>query len=57
MDVILEDHLLRVELALNTLLDSITSYNPSPTAAGELVTADERLSKQLINCKRTVNHI
>ena len=56
MDTALEEHLFRVESALNTLLDSITSYNPSPTAAGELVEADEGLSKQLRECKRIMDH-
>lgn len=37
----------RVETALNTLIDSITSYNPSPSAAVSLVTADDELTKGL----------
>lgn len=56
MDATFEEHLLRVESALNSLLDSITSYNPSPTAAGELVVADEGLSKQLRHCKTIMNY-
>ena len=51
MDAILEDHLSRVETALNALLDSITLYNPSPAAAGDLLAADEGLSGQLRVCE------
>jgi hypothetical protein len=37
----------RIETALNTLLDSISSYNPSTQAAVALVEADDDLSKGL----------
>lgn len=48
----MENHLSRVEAALNVLLDSITSYNPSPAAAGDLLAADDGLSGQLRECKQ-----
>jgi hypothetical protein len=50
MDVILQAQFQRVEIALNTLIDSITSYNPSTQAAVNLVTADDELSKGLEQC-------
>jgi hypothetical protein len=34
----------RIDVALNTLVDSITAYNPSPAAAIALVEADDGLS-------------
>ncbi|KAK4985827.1 hypothetical protein LTR66_008062 [Elasticomyces elasticus] len=37
----------RVETALNTLVDSIASYNPSVAAADELVAADDEVSESL----------
>jgi hypothetical protein len=51
MDVILEEHFQRVETALNTLIDSITTYNPSVQAAEDLVVADDEFSKGLEQCK------
>src|SRR5688572_11266717 len=47
MDAILQTQFQRVETALTTLIDSITSYNPSPQAALDLVAADEDFSKGL----------
>lgn len=47
MDQILHAHFERVEAALNALVDSISSYNPSPAAALDLVAADDELSKGL----------
>ncbi|KAL9095384.1 MAG: hypothetical protein Q9165_002255 [Trypethelium subeluteriae] len=47
MDQKIQDQFTRVENALNTLLDSITSYNPSPAAAIDLVGADDELSEGL----------
>jgi len=47
MDVVLQTQFQRVEAALNTLIDSITSYNPSTQAAVNLVAADDELSKGL----------
>ena len=43
MDKLLGTQLDRVEIALTTLVDSITSYNPSLTAAQELVFAEDEL--------------
>ena len=44
---ILQTRYQRVEKALDTLLDSITAYNPSITAAEELVAADDAISEGL----------
>jgi hypothetical protein len=37
----------RVEKALETLIKSITGYNPSPAIANDLVTADSELNEGL----------
>lgn len=37
----------RLEAALDTLVDSITSYNPSPSAAAALVQIDKDLTSDL----------
>lgn len=37
----------RIDSALTTLVESITSYNPSPAAAVALVDADDKLSTSL----------
>lgn len=50
MEEILETRFQRVEAALQTLIDSITTYNPSPPAAVELVAADDSLSEGLEQC-------
>ncbi|KAI9688764.1 MAG: hypothetical protein M1822_001121 [Bathelium mastoideum] len=47
MDAQIQDQFTRVENALNTLVDSITSYNPSPAAANDLIATDDELSKGL----------
>lgn len=47
MDEVLKGQFERVEAALNTLIESITSYNPSPQAAQDLVVADDDLSRGL----------
>lgn len=47
MNALLQAQLDRVETALTTLIDSITSYNPSVTAAIDLLSADDELSKGL----------
>ena len=47
MNALLQSQLDRVETALNTLIDSITSYNPSVNAANDLVIADDELSRGL----------
>lgn len=50
MEEILESHFQRIEVALQTLIDSITTYNPSPPAAVELVAADDALGEGLEQC-------
>ncbi|MCJ1477399.1 hypothetical protein MMC13_006070 [Lambiella insularis] len=47
MNAILQAQLDRVETALNTLVDSITSYNPSIPAVHELLSADDALTEGL----------
>lgn len=47
MDVTLQDQFNRVQTALETLVDSIAAYNPSTHAAGELLAADNALSRGL----------
>jgi len=47
MNAIIQSQLDRVETALNTLIDSISSYNPSPAAALTLVSADDDLTEGL----------
>ena len=47
MDATLQKQFERIEAALNTLVDSITTYNPSPQAAIELLAADDELSSGL----------
>jgi hypothetical protein len=47
MDIILDAQLQRVETSLNALLDSIITYNPSITAADNLLVADDELSNGL----------
>ncbi|KAI9804186.1 MAG: hypothetical protein M1825_001588 [Sarcosagium campestre] len=47
MNTILQDHFHRIETALDTLIDSISSYNPSLLAATSLIEADDGLNKGL----------
>jgi hypothetical protein len=47
MDTLLEAQLTRMEHALSTLLTSIITYNPSLSAADELLHADDELSRGL----------
>ena len=47
MNNLLQSNLKALESNLNTLTDSITSYNPSPTAAHSLIAADDELSSSL----------
>lgn len=53
MNAILQSQLDRVEASLNTLIDSITSYNPSVPAAIDLLSADDELTKGLEQRKST----
>ncbi len=52
MNDIIQAQLDRVETALNSLVDSITSYNPSVPAAVDLLSADNDLTKGLEQSKR-----
>ena len=52
MEEVLDHQFQRVDTALKTLVDSLTSYNPSPAAALELVAADENLNLGLEKRKR-----
>ncbi|KAJ9649036.1 hypothetical protein H2199_000949 [Coniosporium tulheliwenetii] len=56
MDAILDTHFQRVEAALNTLINSITSYNPSEKAADDLVAADDQLLQGLEQSTHQANH-
>ena len=47
MNGIIQNQLDRVEIALNTLIESITSYTPSLPAASALLAADDTLIKDL----------
>lgn len=47
MNTIIQAQLDRVETALNTLIESIASYNPSIPAANALLAADDDLNKGL----------
>ena len=42
----------RLEQSLQRLTDSIGAFNPSTTAADELVAADDALTDDLRTCKR-----
>ena len=50
MNAIIQQNLDRVEVALNTLVESITSYNPSISAAIDLLSADEDLTGGIDQC-------
>lgn len=50
MDTIIQNQLDRLETTLDTLIDSIASYNPSIPAATDLVNADDDLNKGIIQC-------
>ncbi|TAQ90031.1 hypothetical protein B7494_g1663 [Chlorociboria aeruginascens] len=47
MDHIIDSRFERVEKSLATLINSISTYNPNPALAHDLVTADQELSKGL----------
>ena len=47
MNAIIQNQLDRVETALNTLIESIASYNPSIPAANALLAADDDLNNGL----------
>ena len=54
MNSVLQAQLDRVETALSTLIDSITSYNPSIPAVHELLAADDALIEGLDQCMHLI---
>lgn len=56
MNTTLQSQFDRVETALNTLIDSISAYNPSPSAAVALVAADDDLSHGLDQRESTLRY-
>lgn len=50
MNVIIQNQLDRIETALNTLITSIESYNPSVPAAIDLLAADTALQQGVKQC-------
>lgn len=55
MKSIIQAQLDRVESALNTLIESIASYNPSIPAANALLAADDDLNKGLKQCMNNIS--
>ena len=51
METIIEKRFERVEKALATLITSLSTYNPAPALANDLVLADIELSQGLKLCK------
>ncbi len=51
MDEIIDNRFERVEKALATLITSISTYNPAPALASDLVAADADLSRGLEQCE------
>jgi len=51
MEMIIDKRFERLEKALATLINSISTYNPAPAHANDLVLADAELSKSLELCK------
>jgi hypothetical protein len=51
MDKVIDNRFERVENALAKLINSISTYNPSPTLATDLITADADLSQGLEQCE------
>ncbi len=56
MDDLLDVRFERVERALATLINSISTYNPAPALANDLVAADAELSDGLEQCKLPFLH-
>jgi hypothetical protein len=52
MDKLIDARFERVEKALQTLITSIATYNPTPAHATDLLTADNELNKGLEQCTR-----
>ena len=60
MNSIVQGQLDRVDAALNTLVDSIASYNPSIPAANDLLAADDDLCREVKSrklCTRVLSQI
>ncbi len=55
MDVLIDKRFERVEKALATLINSMSTYNPNPALANDLVTADAELSHGLEQCELSLN--
>lgn len=51
MDKVIDNNFERVESALAKLINSMSTYNPSPALATDLVTADAELSHGLEQCQ------
>ena len=51
MNTIIQGQLDRVDTALNTLIESIASYNPSVPAANDLLAADDELAEGVKSCE------
>jgi hypothetical protein len=61
MDDLIDKRFQRVEKALATLINSISTYNPNPSLANDLVAADADLSEGLeqrepVNCVHMPYH-
>src|ERR1700712_2945976 len=56
MDKVIDGHFERVEKALATLINSISTFNPSPALANDLVAADAELSEGLEKCEHNYTH-
>lgn len=54
MDAVIRNQLDRIETALNALIDSITSYNPSIHDATDLLAADDELNNGVEQCKSSL---
>lgn len=50
MSAQIDTHFVRVEKALETLIKSLSTYNPSPALANELEAADAELNSGLEEC-------
>ena len=51
MDKMIDKRFERVEKSLATLITSISTYNPNPNLANDLIIADAELSEGLEQCK------
>jgi hypothetical protein len=48
MDEVMESRIQKMETTVNTLVDSMTTFNPSITAVEALIEADEELNHGII---------